>query len=139
MTGKINFLKEKKRTIPILFYYNRIPYLKTQKEKALFCNLITIERPSHHSYKTATTTLDAINFVRGKCKLLEKKKEIHGNKEYEKSSTKNFTWDLTRYAAFGRDSQTVPSWTDFKKLIYPNKNAKVSKGTYSQSQHLLPK
>ena len=35
-----------------------------------------IERPSHHSYKTATTTLDAINFVRGKCKLLEKKKKF---------------------------------------------------------------
>ena len=30
-------------------------------------------RKTHHSYKGATTTLDTINFVRGKCKLLEKK------------------------------------------------------------------
>ena len=82
---------------------------------------------THHSYKGVTTTLDTINFVRGKCKLLEEK-EIHDNTEYEKSSTENFAWGLTRYAASDRCSQIVPSWTGFQKLIYPNKNAKVSVG-----------
>ena len=32
------------------------------------------DRKTHHSYKGATTTLDTINFVRGKCKLLEIRK-----------------------------------------------------------------
>ena len=32
------------------------------------------DRKTHHSYKGATTTLDTINFLREKCKLLEKKK-----------------------------------------------------------------
>ena len=85
------------------------------------------DRKTHQSYKGVTTTLDTINFVRGNCKLLEKK-EIHGNTEYEKSSTENFGWGLTRYAASDRGSQIVPSWTDFQKLIYPNKNTKVSVG-----------
>ena len=40
-------------------------------------------RKAHNSYKGSTTTLDTINFVRGKCKLLEKK-QIHRNTEYEK-------------------------------------------------------
>ena len=88
------------------------------------------DRKTHHSYKGATTTLDTINFVRGKCKLLEKK--IHGNTEYEKSSTGNSAWSLTRYAASDRGSQIVPSRTGFQKLIYPNKNTKVSVG------YLLP-
>ena len=66
------------------------------------------DRKTHHSYKGATTTLDTINFVRGKCKLLEKK-EIHGNTQYEKSSTENFAWGLTRYTASDRGSQIVPS------------------------------
>ena len=60
--------------------------------------------------------------------MLEKKKEIHGNTEYEKSSTENFAWGLTRYAASDRGSQIVPSWTGFQELIYPNKNTKVSVG-----------
>ena len=42
------------------------------------------DRKPYHSYKGATTTLDVINSVRGKYKLLEKRKEIHGNTEYEK-------------------------------------------------------
>ena len=85
---------------------------------------------THHSYIGRTTTLDTINFVRGKCKLL-KKKEIHGNTEYEKSSTENVAWGLTRYAASDRGSQIVPSWTGFQKLIYPNKNTKISVGYLS--------
>ena len=86
------------------------------------------DRKTHHSYKGVTATLDTINFVRGKCKLLEKK-EIHGNTEYEKSSTENVAWGLTRYEASDRRSQIVPSWTCFQKLIYPNKNTKVSVGS----------
>ena len=49
------------------------------------------DRKTHHSYKGVTTTFDIINFVKGKYKLLEKN-EIHGNTEYEKSSTENFAW-----------------------------------------------
>ena len=85
------------------------------------------DRKTHHSYKAVTTTLDTISFARGKCNLLEKK-EINGNAKYEKSSTENFAWGLTRYAASDRGSQIVPSWTGFQKLIYPNKNTKVSVG-----------
>ena len=85
------------------------------------------DRKTHHSYKSVTTTLDTINFVRGKCKLIEKN-EIHGTTEYEKSSIENFAWGLTRYAASDRGSQIVPSWTGFQKLIYTNKNTKVLVG-----------
>ena len=81
------------------------------------------DRKTHHSYEAVTTTFDTINFVRGKCKLLERK-EINGNTKYEKSSTENFAWGLTRYAASDRGSQIVPSWTGFQKLIYPIKTQK---------------
>ena len=60
--------------------------------------------------------------------MLKKKKEIHGNTEYEKLSTENFGWGLTQHTASNRGSQTVPSWTGLQKLIYPNKNTKVSVG-----------
>ena len=59
--------------------------------------------------------------------MLEKK-EIYCNTEYEKSSTENLAWGLTRYAASDRGFQIVPSWTGFQTLIYPNKNIKVSIG-----------
>ena len=45
------------------------------------------DRKTHHTYKGATTTLDTINFVRRKCKLLGKRK-IHSHTEYEKSALK---------------------------------------------------
>ena len=58
---------------------------------------------------------------------IARKKEIDGNTEYEKSSTENFTWSLTRYTA-SESSQIVPWWTAFQKLIYSNKDTKVSVG-----------
>ena len=85
------------------------------------------DRKTHHSYKSVTTTLDTINFVRGKCKLIGKN-EIHGNTEYEKSGIENSAWGLTRYAASDMGYQIVHSWTSFQKLIYPNKSTKVSIG-----------
>ena len=84
-------------------------------------------RKTHHSCKSVPTTLDTINFARGKCKLLEKK-EIHGITEYERSSTENFARGLTQYAASDRGSQIVRSWTGFLKLIHPKKNTKISVG-----------
>ena len=113
--------------------------LKDTERKGIFLQPdYEFDRKTHHSYKGATTTLDTINFVRRKCKLIVKK-EIHGNTEYEKSSTEHFDLGLARYAASDRGSQIVPSWTGFQKLIYLSKNTKVSIGYLPQSQHLLPK
>ena len=56
----------------------------TAKEGIVLQPDYDFDRNPYHSYKRATTTLDVINSVRRKCKLIEKKKEIHGNTEYEK-------------------------------------------------------
>ena len=97
-------------------------------EKTLFCNLIMTltERLIIH-IKAQLLHLIPYILLEENVNLLEKK-EIHGNTEYEKSSTENFAWGLTRYAASDWGSQIVPSWTGFQKLIYPNKNTKVSVG-----------
>ena len=84
------------------------------------------DRKTHHSCKGATTTLDTLIFVRGKCKLLERK-EIHFNTEYENSSAENLAWGLTRYAASDRGSQIVTSLSGFQKLIFPSKNKSFSR------------
>ena len=56
----------------------------TAKEGIVLQPDYDFDRNPYHPYKRATTTLDVINSVRRKCKLIEKKKEIHGNTEYEK-------------------------------------------------------
>ena len=84
------------------------------------------DRKTHDSCKGATTTLDTLIFVRGKCKLLERK-EIHFNTEYENSSAENLAWGLTRYAASDRGSQIVTSLSGFQKLIFPSKNKSFSR------------
>ena len=45
----------------------------TEREGIVFQPDYDFERKTYRSYKGATTTLDIINYVRGKCKLLEKK------------------------------------------------------------------
>ena len=116
--------EETHNTNSILIQENTL--LKDTERKAIVLQPdYEFNRKIHHSYKGVTTAFDTINCVRGKCKLLEKK--IHGNTEYDKSSTENFAWGLTRYAASDRGSQIVPSWNGFQKLIYPNKNTRFSR------------
>ena len=47
------------------------------------------DRKAHHSYKGTYTTLDTINFVRGKCKLLEKKKKFMVIQNMKNQALKN--------------------------------------------------
>ena len=48
----------------------------TAKEGIVLQPDYDFDRNPYHSYKRATTTLDVINSVRRKCKLIEKKKKF---------------------------------------------------------------
>ena len=48
----------------------------TAKEGIVLQPDYDFDRNPYHSYKRATTTLDVINSVRRKCKLIEKKKKV---------------------------------------------------------------
>ena len=65
--------EETHNTNSILIHENTL--LKDTERKGIVLQPdYDFDRKTHHSYKGATTTLDTINFVRRKCKLLEKNK-----------------------------------------------------------------
>ena len=83
--NKIFKEEELHNTNSILTQENTLPK-DTERKCIVLRPDYEFDRKAHNSYEAATTTLDTIDFVRGKYKLLEKK-EIYGNAEYQKSST----------------------------------------------------
>lgn len=77
--------------------------------------------------KGLCSTLNAVNFIRAKCKL-QMRKEEKDDADLEKSSAENFLWSLSCYVIAQNDSQTTSSWSGFQKLIYQAENTKVSVG-----------
>ena len=67
--------EETHNTNSILIQENTL-FKDTERKDIVLQPDYDFDRKTHHLYKGVTTTLDIINFVRGKCKLLEKKKKF---------------------------------------------------------------
>ena len=73
------FKGEKRHNINSILIQENALLKDTERKNIVLQPDYDFDRKTHHSYKCATTTLGTINFVRGKCKVLEKKN--HGNTE----------------------------------------------------------
>ena len=85
------------------------------------------ERKSHRAFKCFRIQLPNINFVRAKCKR-QKFMRYADRTEFDKSSSINLVWALSRFYASNNSTQCIPSWSGFHQLLNPNSNTKANAG-----------